>query len=100
MERVTRLDSDMNAIRTQLKYYEKLTGNYPTTEQGLDALVRPPHDAPPAWRQLFVHVPTDPWGTPYIYRYPSTSYGAKTYELVSRGPDRVESRDDIRQKSQ
>ncbi len=82
---VTALDLDMAAIRTQLKFYKKLTGDYPTTEQGLNALVRPPHDAPPTWRQLFVHLPTDPWGTPYVYRYPSTSYRAKAYELVSRG---------------
>jgi general secretion pathway protein G len=95
VESVTRVDADMNAIRTQLKFYEKLTGDYPSTEQGLAALVHRPGDAPPTWRQLLAAVPTDPWGTPYIYRYPSTS-GAKAFELVSRGPDRIASPDDIR----
>jgi general secretion pathway protein G len=87
--------ADMHSICTGLKLYKQLTGDYPTTAQGLSALVSRPQDAPPGWRQLFTKVPLDPWGTSFIYRYPSKTH-PEAFELISLGADRAESNDDIR----
>src|SRR5437899_5130085 len=83
-----RVQADLQAIKTQLQLYESMNGFYPTTEQGLQALVtQPSNDPRPArWFQYFKQVPKDPWGSDYIYRCP----GQKgRYDLFSAGPDRI-----------
>src|ERR1700745_1961594 len=62
-----RVQADIQAIKTQLQLYESMNGFYPSTEQGLQALVtQPKNDPRPArWYQLFKELPTDPWGTGY-----------------------------------
>ncbi len=67
-----RVQADVQAIKTQLQLYESMNGFYPTTEQGLQALVtQPDKDPRPArWYQLFKEMPKDPWGNEYIYRCP------------------------------
>ena len=67
-----RVQADLQAIKTQLQLYESMNGFYPTTEQGLQALVtQPSNDPRPArWYQLFRELPTDPWGNGYIYKNP------------------------------
>ncbi len=82
--------ADTQAISTQLNLYESMNGFYPTTEQGLQALVvQPDSDPKPArWYQLFKELPKDPWGNPYIYRCPGTKNPA-SYDLFSAGPDRI-----------
>ena len=59
-----RVQADVQAIKTQLQLYESMNGFYPTTEQGLQALVtQPDKDPRPArWYQLFKEMPKDPWG--------------------------------------
>jgi general secretion pathway protein G len=63
------------------------TGNYPTTQQGLKALVADP-DRLPGWNGPYLDkgtVPLDPWGSPYAYKSP----GERTpYELISLGADK------------
>ena len=94
--RQIRAQVDMAAIRTQLDSYRKLNGFYPTTEQGLDALVTRAESSPiPArWMQHFKEVPRDAWQHPYVYRYPS-SKAPSTFDIFCLGPDGVESSDDI-----
>lgn len=63
--------ADLKAIEQALNLYRLDAGRYPTTEQGLAALVRPP-DRPPLparWNPdgYLDHVPDDPWGHPYVY---------------------------------
>jgi general secretion pathway protein G len=91
-----RVESDIQAISTQLKTYEMLNLTYPTTAQGLEALVRKPttEPVPRRWRQLLEEVPLDPWGTPYQYAYPGKR-NPRGYDLYSFGPDRQESADDL-----
>jgi len=81
--------ADINAIGTQLKLYESVNGFYPTTEQGLQALVTQPSSEPrPShWYQLFKEVPKDPWGNNYIYLNPGRK-NPNGYDLYSAGPDR------------
>jgi len=76
------------ALATSLDLFEQDTGTYPTTEQGLEALV----SAPPGlqgWRGPYIKsliVPKDPWDNYYVYTFPTAEYPT-LYELVSRGPD-------------
>jgi general secretion pathway protein G len=84
-----RVQADLQAIKTQLQLYESMNGFYPTTEQGLQALVtQPSNDPRPArWYQLFKELPTDPWGNGYIYKNPGLK-NPSGYDLYSAGPDR------------
>jgi general secretion pathway protein G len=91
-----RVQADLQAIKTQLQLYESMNGFYPTTEQGLQALVtQPSNDPRPArWYQLFRELPTDPWGSGYIYKSPGLK-NPSGYDLFSAGPDRqAETSDD------
>lgn len=62
-------------------------GRYPTTSEGLEALVKKPANAE-GWQQAYLKrdVPLDPWGNEYIYRYPG-QYNEDGYDLYSYGPD-------------
>jgi general secretion pathway protein G len=83
--RRTKAIADMKAIEQALNLYRLDGGGYPTTEQGLAALVRRP-DRPPAprvWNPngYLERLPADPWGHPYLYladgnRFTLRSYGA------------------------
>jgi general secretion pathway protein G len=86
----TAVSADVQALGTQLKLYESMNGFFPTTEQGLQALVtQPGSDPKPArWYQLFKEVPKDPWHNNYIYRCPGVK-NPGTYDLFSAGPDRI-----------
>ncbi|MDQ2867084.1 MAG: type II secretion system major pseudopilin GspG [Verrucomicrobiota bacterium] len=85
-----RVTGDIQSISTSLLAYNGLNGFYPTTEQGLQALVTSPSTEPkPArWQQFMEQVPTDPWGMPYIYKCPGLKNPTK-YDLYSAGPDRL-----------
>jgi general secretion pathway protein G len=91
-----RVDTDKQAITTQLKMYEMTNYNFPTTQQGLEALVKKPtsEPVPKRWTQLMSEVPLDPWGTPYVYVSPGKK-NPSGFDLYSLGPDRVESDDDV-----
>ena len=88
--RVTKVAADMASIRQALDLYRLDNGVYPTTEQGLEALVerptRPP--LPKAWRSsgYLTRVPVDAWNHAYVYvlvtpeRFALTSLGADGIE--------------------
>jgi general secretion pathway protein G len=86
--KASRVYADTEMIKTQLTLYESLNDHYPTTEQGLQALVTQPNAAPkPAhWYQLLKEVPKDPWNNDYIYRQPGLK-NISSYDLFSAGPD-------------
>jgi general secretion pathway protein G len=70
--RVTAARAQINAFMTALGAYKLDTGVFPTTEQGLQAL----RVAPPGvnqWQGPYLpqEIPVDPWGRPYLYKYPS-----------------------------
>jgi general secretion pathway protein G len=91
-----RVDSDFQAITTQLKTYEMLNYTFPSTEQGLEALVKKPlvEPVPRKWKRLLETVPIDPWGSPYRYQNPG-KINPDGFDLISLGADRKESDDDI-----
>lgn len=88
--KTVRVRGDIQSIKTSLLAYQGLNGFYPTTEQGLQALVTAPSTDPkPArWQQFMEQVPTDPWGSPYVYKCPGEKNPTK-YDLFSAGPDRI-----------
>ena len=87
--RHVRVAADIQGINTQLKLYESMNGFYPTTEQGLQALVAQPDTdpRPTRWYQLYKEMPKDPWQSDYIYRNPGLK-NPNGYDLFSAGPDR------------
>lgn len=89
-------DAKVSAARSQLEIfglaldaYRLDNDYYPSTTQGLDALVRMPSGEPTArnWRGPYLkrRIPVDPWGR--AYRYESPVQGADDYEIVTMGRD-------------
>lgn len=70
--RVTAAKTDIAAITGALKLYKLDNHRYPTSEQGLNALVQRPTSgpAPANWRPYLDKLPNDPWRTPYQYLQP------------------------------
>jgi general secretion pathway protein G len=77
--------AQIDAFDKALDQYRLDVGRYPTTEQGLNALVAAPQGVD-KWRGPYLKkaVPADPWGNPYIYRQPGQS---GDFDLVSHGND-------------
>ena len=90
--KVTAAHTDIQAISTALEMYRLDTFNYPSTQQGLEALVTPPTGTPLAknWNPqgYLKSLPVDPWGTPYQYLNPGTHSAG--YDLFSFGADGVQ----------
>jgi len=65
---------DIGAIVQSLKMYRLDNGTYPTTDQGLQALVQRPttNPVPANWKPYLDRLPRDPWGTDYQYLSPGT----------------------------
>lgn len=72
--RAARAQSDIAAIASAINLYRLDNFRYPTTEQGLSALVEKPQTdpLPPNWASsgYMDRVPQDPWGRPYLYLQP------------------------------
>ena len=87
--------SDFNALAASLKTYKLNAGFYPTTGQGLEALVHKPDTAPipGRWTKIADRVPTDPWNRPYQYRK-LPEEDERGFELYSAGKDGVLGNDD------
>ena len=74
-------------LESVLDLYKLDVGDYPTTEQGLQALIERPSDVV-SWNGPYLkdtRSPVDPWNHPYQYRNPSTRSG-HDYDLCSAGP--------------
>jgi general secretion pathway protein G len=75
-------------LASVLDMYKLDVGTYPTTEQGLQALLAPPSGVT-RWSGPYLKgdaVPEDPWGHPFVYRMPSDRAG-HDYDLYSLGPN-------------
>jgi general secretion pathway protein G len=78
-------------VDTPLLSYRMATGSYPTTEQGLQALVTPPNGVS-GWNGPYLKgndVPLDPWHNAYHYRYPGV-HNLQGYDCWSTGPSGVD----------
>jgi general secretion pathway protein G len=85
--------TQINLLKGMMEEYRRYCSIYPTSEQGLDALVAKPTSAPdcpnyPASGFLRdAKVPLDPWGTPYQYVSPDNG---NTFVITSLGKDKAE----------
>lgn len=70
--RVVKAKQDILAIQNALDLYKLDNGMYPTTDQGLIALVEKPtsNPTPRDWKQYLKSLPKDPWGRDYLYLNP------------------------------
>jgi general secretion pathway protein G len=86
--RATKAQQDIRAIESALNYYKLDNFYYPSTQQGLEALVAPPQGEPPAknWKPggYLPKPPVDPWGNAYQYLQPGTK---GEFDLFSLGGD-------------
>jgi general secretion pathway protein G len=79
--------SDIRAILSALKLYRLDNGNYPSTEQGLAALVQKPEtgELPRAWRPYLDRLPRDPWQREYLYLNPGLHGELDVFSLGADG---------------
>jgi len=70
--KVTAAQTDITNIMSALKIYKLDNGRYPTTDQGLQALVTKPTSGPipGGWKGYLDKLPDDPWKKPYQYANP------------------------------
>lgn len=79
--------AELLTLSTQVRAYEMINGQRPTTAEGLTALVQRPSISPlPRWKPLLETIPVDPWGAEYVYRSPG-AIGTREFDLYSKGPD-------------
>lgn len=83
---VTVAKAQMEAFEKSLDTYRLDVGRYPTSEEGIGALMAAPAAAGAKWNGPYLKkgVPADPWGNPYQYRAPGAN---AEYEIVSLGKD-------------
>ena len=85
---VTVAETQVKQLRGALLTYKLDVGRFPSTEDGLAALVRPPADASKFWNGPYLEegdVPLDPWNTPYRYEFPANTVPG--FALYSLGAD-------------
>lgn len=88
--RVTAARTDISTLEQALAMYRLDNHRYPTTDQGLEALIIKPGAAPEPrnWNPegyLKQQLPNDPWGNPYQYMAPGQEN--RPYDLWSLGAD-------------
>jgi general secretion pathway protein G len=95
--RITAASVQIANLESVLELYRMDSARYPTTEQGLDALVNEPNDArnyPPGGYLQKRRVPEDPWGNPYEYEQPGQN-NPHSFDLWSHGADGNPGGDDV-----
>ncbi|MGO9062586.1 MAG: type II secretion system major pseudopilin GspG [Candidatus Binataceae bacterium] len=80
----TKAMADIAELKTALDRYYIDIGSYPTSDQGLNALVTPPGQgqgtqAASTDQGYIQRIPNDPWGNPYVYASDGNSYTLKSF---------------------
>lgn len=83
--RLVKAKQDILAIQTSLNLYKLDNGFYPSTDQGLSALVTKPNTSPipKHWHQYLPSLPVDPWDESYVYLNPGQH---SEIDIFSYGP--------------
>jgi general secretion pathway protein G len=91
--KVTRAQTDIAQLQTALDRFSIKMDRFPTTEEGLKALVEAPSGEEKKWRMPYItKLQNDPWGNPYQYRNPGT-HNKGRFDLWSRGADNADGGD-------
>ena len=93
--RVTAARTDVSNIMQALKLYKLDNQRFPSSEQGLQALVTKPTAAPipPNWKSYLEKLPNDPWGRPYQYVNPGVKGAVDVFSFGADGQSGGEGRD-------
>ena len=89
-----------DSMKTAMLRYRMDIGDYPSTTEGLKALITSPEEKVDRWKGPYIEskggeLPRDPWGEPYQNRCPGT-HNAEGYDLFSKGKDHAaDTADDI-----
>lgn len=97
MSREVKAQATMGGIKSSLALYKTSAGAYPTTAQGLKALVERPvvEPVPKDWEKTLDEVTADPWGNAFFYESPGRK-NPDNYDIFSSGPDgEPETGDDV-----
>ncbi len=85
--RIAKAKQDIRVLESSLNLYKLDNFYYPSTQQGLEALVAPPQGEPAAknWKSggYLQKMPADPWGNPYQYLQPGTKGEIDLFSLGS-----------------
>ncbi len=79
-----------DSIKTPLFTYKMAMGSFPSTAEGLQALIAAPTSNSDRWGGPYLaeaKLPNDPWGEPYQYACPGT-HNKNGYDIWSNGPDK------------
>lgn len=84
---VTAAKGDIQRIASTLDMYKLDNFSYPSSDQGLEALVQKPGGSPEPknWKQYLNDTPRDPWGNEYYYAYPGENGQFDVYSLGADG---------------
>lgn len=93
--RATAARTDVANLTQALKLYRLDNLRYPTTEQGLQALVARPTTGPqaPNWKPYLEKLPLDPWGQPYQYLHPGLKGEVDVFSFGADGKSGGNGRD-------
>ncbi|MGH8283551.1 MAG: type II secretion system major pseudopilin GspG [Gammaproteobacteria bacterium] len=86
--RIVKAKQDIRAVQSALEMYKLDNYVYPTTDQGLQALVQKPSTdpVPPHWKQYLDRLPVDPWDHPYQYLNPGVHGQIDIWSYGPKGP--------------
>jgi|SRR4051812_1434717 len=91
--KVSAAKANVSELQNAIERFNIHMDRYPTTEEGLKALVDPPSSDETKWRGPYIaKLPVDPWGEAYQYRNPGT-HRKNGYDLWSRGSDKADGGD-------
>jgi len=84
------------SLQAPLTAYKMDMGSFPSTSEGLQALIAAPANRSERWRGPYLQsgkLPADPWNEPYEYRCPGVK-NKSGFDLWSKGPDKADGTDD------
>lgn len=86
--RINATKISMQGVKTNLINFELNAGRFPTSSEGLEALIRKPSGlSDEEWPDKYVDsLPRDAWNEPFEYKYPSEH--GMDFDLTSKGPDK------------
>jgi len=87
--RITAANTDISNLEVALDAFEVDMGRYPTSTEGMKALVDEPSGTKTSsWKGPYIRrgIPNDPWGNPYIYTIPG-KHNTSGFDLYSYGTD-------------
>jgi general secretion pathway protein G len=86
--KIAKAKSDIAQMRSFMQQFRLDTGRFPSSDEGLQALVVQPSDVS-GWKGPYSDkgIPKDPWGNEYIYEYPGADGDENSFDIMTYGSD-------------